>query len=281
MPQSLTAEIYSSGLSFFEQSLERKLAWASNEAHQGPAGYIRLFGETVGKTRGGAYQPDVSESLSFAEPAAQGGLDGRRWPQTPPGLPELAKRYALCACDLGHRLMRLSALALDLPEDYFEPFYSPMSHLLRLAYYPEQLADPAPGQLRNAAHTDFGGFTILRQDDAPGGLQVLTPNGDWIDVPATPGALVINTGDLIQRWTNDRWISNLHRVVNPPRHHNGPTRRLSIVMFTGPRPDAEIACLPTCQTPERPARYAPTLASDHINLKLAQTYGSPETEYRA
>ncbi len=77
-----------------------------------------------------------------------------------------------------------------------------MQHKLRLAYYPEQLVDPVPGQLRNAAHTDFAGFTILLQDSAPGGLQVLMPDGSWIGVPSVPGTLVINTGDLLQRWTN-------------------------------------------------------------------------------
>jgi isopenicillin N synthase-like dioxygenase len=149
-----------------------------------------------------------------------------------------------------------------------------MQHKLRLAYYPEQLTDPVPGQLRNAAHTDFAGFTILLQDNAPGGLQVLMPDGSWIDVPPVPGTLVINTGDLLQRWTNDRWMSNVHRVVNPPIERRGSSRRLSVVFFTGPRDDAEITCLPGCASATTPARYEPITAGEHVRAKMRQTYGA-------
>ena len=274
----LMSEVHAAGSVFFELPLERNLAWVAKDFSDGPTGYVRLFGEAVGKTHGGVAAPDVSESLTFVSPAAgavpaAGPVTHQNlWPDEPAGFRALIGDYAAQAYELGLRLMGISALALDLPEDYFAPFYAPMVHKLRLAYYPEQAVEPGPGQLRNAAHTDFAGFTILRQDDAPGGLQVQAPSGAWIDVPSRPGTLVINTGDLIQRWTNDRWLSNVHRVVNPPRAHDGPTRRLSLVFFTGPGLDSQITCLPTCQTPERPAIYEPIIASEHLSRKLAQTY---------
>ena len=273
IPDALMSGVHAAASAFFELPLQRKRVWASSG---GPVGYVQLFGKAVGKTHEGVAAPDVSESLTFVAPAVAvtPGADENLWPHEPPGFRDLINDYAAHAYDLGLRLMRISALALDLPEDHFDPFYSPMVHKLRFAYYPEQAMEPEPGQLRNAAHTDFAGFTILRQDDAPRGLQVQAPSGNWIDVPARPGTLVINTGDLIQRWTNDRWFSNVHRVVNPPRTHDGPTRRLSLLFFTGPSPDSRIECLPTCRTRDRPPIHEPVLASEHLNRKIAQTYGT-------
>ena len=282
VPHSLISAVHSAGSAFFRLPQDRKRVWAVRDLGGGPSGYVQLFGETVGRTHDGSAVPDVAESLSFVSPAAgivpaAGPVAHQNlWPDEPDGFRELIGEYAAQAYDLGLRLMRISALALGLAENHFDTFYSPMGHKLRLAYYPEQAVEPEPGQLRNAAHTDFSGFTILRQDDAPGGLQVQAPSGEWIDVPSRPGTLVINTGDLIQRWTNDRWLSNIHRVVNPPRAHHGPTQRLSLVFFTGPSPDSEIKCLPTCEGPDQPPVYEPIIASDHLNLKLAQTYGSAE-----
>jgi isopenicillin N synthase-like dioxygenase len=165
-------------------------------------------------------------------------------------------------------------LALDLPDAHFEPFYTNMTTKLRFVLYPDQIDEPLPGQLRNAPHTDFNGFTVLRQDAAPGGLQVRVGDDAWVDVRPVDGALVINAGDLIQRWTNDRWRSNVHRVVNPPRSFTGSTRRLSIVFFTGPNPDAEIACLPSCIPPGEKARYSPIIAAAHLKEKVRLTFGT-------
>jgi isopenicillin N synthase-like dioxygenase len=145
-------------------------------------------------------------------------------------------------------------------------------HNLRLAFYPDQAEPPLPGQFRNGPHTDFTGFTVLRQDAAPGGLQVLSPENAWVDVRPVPGTLVINSGDLLQRWTNDRWRSNLHRVVNPDRALTGSAARLSIVMFTGPNADAVVECLPSCTGPGNPPRYEPVVAQDYLMRKIAETF---------
>lgn len=274
--EHLTADLYREATAFFERPLEEKLLHSvSNPNERGSVGYIPPLGENVGRTSGEGDAPDIVESLSFSD-IAEMASDERppryRSSGLSPELADAAKAYADAAYALGLRLMRLSAAALGLASDYFDALYSPMQHKLRLAYYPEQLVSPAPGQLRNAAHTDFAGFTILLQDSAPGGLQVLLPDGSWENVPSVPGALVINTGDLLQRWTNDRWISNVHRVVNPPIESRGSSRRLSIVFFTGPRDDAIISCLPGCSSEDRPARYPPITAGEHIRAKIRQTY---------
>jgi isopenicillin N synthase-like dioxygenase len=276
IPEPLMADIYQAACVFFEQPLERKLECTMQAAEQhGAAGYIPSLAESVGRTNGGTSAPDIVESLSFSNVAnaAGGDAESALFRGLSPDFLASVQAYANCAYGFGLRLMRLSAQSLGLAADYFDNLYTPMQHKLRLAYYPEQVTDPAPGQLRNAAHTDFAGFTILLQDDAPGGLQVAMPNGSWLDVPSVPGALVINTGDLLQRWTNDRWLSNVHRVVNPPIERRGSSRRLSIVFFTGPRDDAEIVCLPGCTSAVRPPRYAPIIAGEHVRIKIRQTYG--------
>jgi isopenicillin N synthase-like dioxygenase len=274
IPEDLMSTLYRHACSFFEQPLERKLQFAATDPrHRGNAGYVPPLEESVGRTTGGPSAPDIVESLSFSNIANACEAPAMH-PELPTQLRASLETYGHAAYALGMRLMRLSASALGLPTDYFDSLYSPMQHKLRLAYYPDQLVAPVPGQLRNAAHTDFAGFTILLQDSAPGGLQVLMPDGSWIAVPSVPGTLVINTGDLLQRWTNDRWISNVHRVVNPPLERRGSSRRLSIVFFTGPRDDAEITCLPGCSSATVPVRYPPITAGEHVRARIRQTYGA-------
>ena len=117
--------------------------------------------------------------------------------------------------DLGDRLMSLFARGLGLPPGFFAGQTGQAANALRAVNYPARDTAPLPGQLRAGAHTDYGTLTILRQD-AVGGLEVLDPGGRWAGVEPVPGAFVINIGDLMARWTNDRWRSTLHRVVDPP-----------------------------------------------------------------
>jgi isopenicillin N synthase-like dioxygenase len=136
---------------------------------------------------------------------------------------------------------------------------------MRLNYYPAPAAPPAPGQLRAGAHTDYGGFTILSGEDVPGGLQVRTRDGRWVDVATTPTRFVVNIGDLLMRWTNDRWLSNMHRVVNPPDGVGRP--RLSIAFFSHPNYDVTIECLAS----QGPPRHPPVRSGDYRDLKYAKT----------
>jgi isopenicillin N synthase-like dioxygenase len=275
LPNGVSDALYDAARSFFAQRLEAKMASRQTQSDGLIRGYVPPLTENVGTTMGLVAPADICESYIVPnllhDPVWQSGGSGP-WPADPPGFREAVEHYVGAAYGLGQTLMRISALALDLPEDYFDAHYQRMSHTLRLVEYPDQDEEPLPGQLRNGPHTDFGGFTILKQDNAPGGLQVRQPDGSWIDVSPIPGTLTINTGDLIQRWTNDRWRSNIHRVANPPRALTGSTRRLSIVFFTAPDDGTEIVCLPSCATPGNPAKYAPISAREHTLAKLAQTY---------
>jgi isopenicillin N synthase-like dioxygenase len=129
----------------------------------------------------------------------------------------------------------------------------------RLLHYPPQPASAAQGQIGCGAHTDWGALTLLAQDDA-GGLQVQARDGSWLNVPPVPGALVVNIGDLMQRWTNDRWPSTMHRVVN---RFSGRDR-WSIAYFFDLDADAVVVPLPACVSAAQPSRYAPITAGDHL-----------------
>ncbi|HWD28159.1 MAG TPA: 2OG-Fe(II) oxygenase family protein [Rhizomicrobium sp.] len=277
---ALTQRLYDQVSAFFARPLAEKVQFSFAAGGRGQ-GYLAMGSETVGQAAGAL--PDLCESLTFADPRfdsapPDNALDARLyranlWPDGMPELRATVTQYMAAGRALALRLMRLSAVALDLPADHFAPFYDKMNLNLRCVLYPDQAEAPRAGQLRNGPHTDFSGFTILRQDGAPGGLQVKA-GGGWIDVAAVPGTFVINAGDLIQRWTNDRWLSNVHRVANPPRDAKHGTRRLSLVLFTGPNSDAGITCLPTCTDAAHPPIYPPIVAGLHSEERMRQTYGA-------
>lgn len=120
--------------------------------------------------------------------------------------------------------------------------------------------------MRAGAHTDYGMLTILNGENKPGGLQVKTRSGHWLDVETDPDTFVVNIGDLLMRWTNDRWVSNTHRVVNPEGHEDQEAR-LSIAFFHHPNYDALIKCV----VPEGEAKYPPVLSGEYRDLKYQQT----------
>ena len=108
---------------------------------------------------------------------------------------------------------------------------------------------------------------MLSGEDVPGGVQVRARDGRWIDVPTSPTTFVVNIGDLLMRWTNDRWLSNMHRVVNPPAAAGSGAARLSIAFFSHPNYDTLIECLPS----QGRARHASVLSGEYRDLKYAKT----------
>ena len=144
---------------------------------------------------------------------------------------------------------------------------------MRVLNYPEQRTAPHEGQLRAGEHSDYDNLTICLIEDKPGGLQARSPDGAWVDVPAVAGSFVVNIGDFLMRWTNDRWKSTRHRVLNPPRAAEG---RLSFCHFIEPNYDALIECLPTCSGPEQPAKYPPIAAGDYMLEKFASQASGEE-----
>jgi isopenicillin N synthase-like dioxygenase len=191
------------------------------------------------------------------------------WPQRPPGFRAALLAYFEAMQDLAHRLTTLFALALGLDADFFEDKTDHSTDTLRVNHYERSVAEPAPlaAQLRMGAHTDYGIVTVLYADAVPG-LQIVGPEGNWHDVLPPDGTFLVNLGDLLAQWTNDRWRSTLHRVVPPDPSTSGAARRRSAAFFHDGNYNALIECLPTCQSADNPPRYPPVLAGEHLMAKL-------------
>jgi isopenicillin N synthase-like dioxygenase len=270
VPEALVLQTYRTVKEFFALPVGEKM-WSSAPEPAKTRGYLAVGVESVAATLDDERPADLCEALVFRsllrEAKRPGGV-GNIYPERPSRLRWQVHDYFWALQDLAMRLNRIAAVALDLPEEYFDPFYRDPGLVMRFVNYPDQPEEPLPGQLRYGAHHDYGGLTLLRQDDAPGGLQICDAAGAWHDVPPLAGSFVINVGDLMSRWTNGRWHSTLHRVINPPRHLTGSTQRLSMVMFTAPSDDAEIICLPSCCDAARPPKYGPVRAGAYVQGKI-------------
>jgi isopenicillin N synthase-like dioxygenase len=206
----------------------------------------------------GTVQPSTLVALA--------GKNGR-----PAALRPVYTTYFRVLADLARTLMRLFALALDQPEQFFDDKIDKHISRLRVRNYPAPTVPPKPGQLRAGTHSDYGSLTILKTEDKPGALQVYNKAGEWVDVPSVPGCFIVNLGDLMARWTNDTWVSTLHRVVNPPLDAADRSRRQSLVFFHNPNYDAVIACIPSCQGPDRPPTYPVTTSGEHLRQQFVRT----------
>ncbi|MCU1503860.1 MAG: 2OG-Fe(II) oxygenase family protein [Ilumatobacteraceae bacterium] len=197
------------------------------------------------------------------------------WPSAMPELRPLWESYFAAMSEVSRQVMRIFAVGLGLDIDYFEDKIDRHISMFRVLNYPDQPEAPLAGQLRAGAHSDYGSLTLLRQEQRPGGLQVMTKNDGWMDVPAIPGALVVNIGDLMAEWTNDRWVSTLHRVVNPPREQASDSRRISLVFFHQPNYDAMIECLPTCLAEGEVPKHVAISSGNHLYSKFVKqtTFG--------
>ncbi len=239
----------------FDLPIEAKMAktWDDEHVNRGydPAGHQALDEGTP---------PDLKEAWAFSPENSAGSspMQGEnQWPDLD-GVRQPVTAYHAAAMELGASMLRGMALSLELPEDYFEPFHTDPTCTLRLLHYPARPDDAPDEQLGTGAHTDWGAVTVLAQDDA-GSLQVRAKDGAWVDVPSVPGALIINVGDLLQRWTNDRYVSTMHRVIGVPGRS-----RYSVACFFDLDHDALIECLPTCTGPDDPPRHPPVLAGEHL-----------------
>lgn len=179
-----------------------------------------------------------------------GGKPVNLWPENLPGFRETVSDYHAQVEALARRFLPLWALSLDLPTDWFDRFFVTPHLTLSLLHYPPQTA-VGNRQYGIAPHTDNSFMTFLAQSNV-GGLAVRMPSGHWKLVDKIPGTFLVNTGNLMVRWTNGRYLSTKHRVIN-----TAAVERYSMPVFFGPSPDATIECLPTCCGPNNPPKYEP------------------------
>ena len=190
-----------------------------------------------------------------------------QWPAGMPGFRPAMRAYYEAMLDLSERVMGALATALHLPAERHAEFLREPMATLRLLHYPPQPPDAEAGQKGVGAHTDFGVLTFLLQD-GNGGLQVQDPKtGAWLDVAPIPGTYVVNLGDTLARWTNDRYRSTLHRVINVSGRE-----RYSVPFFFNGNPDFLVECLPDCLKPEEAPRYKPNTVVGHMQEMYARSY---------
>ncbi len=257
------------GRRFFALPLDPKMRLRAGNSPGAP-GYTPLIGaaDEYGKAA------DVKERFSATreripgEPEVGDFNAGRsQWPSEAvlPGFAAFFKSHIEKRMRLTRALAQGFALSLDLRQDHFDAAFAQMGCALMFNFYP-RLEPSSTDETRwnFSPHTDYGAFTILLQD-ALGGLQVRNAVGAWIDAPPVPGSFLVNIGDIFAMWTNDLYVSTLHRVMN-----RNEAQRLSIAFFTYPHGLTEIRCLETCTGPANPPRYPPVLAHLYNDRLVAE-----------
>ena len=239
-------------------------------------GYLGMDTTSLAATLGEETPPDLCESFNvsgFDDPAVQARatVEGYEaifrenlWPAEPAELRPAFEAYQSALEDLCRSMLPVFAAALDLPTTWFDDKITDHTSLLLANWYPPVAGEVAPRQLRRGAHTDYGAFTVIAVEQIPG-LQI-SVDGQWHDVPLIPGAFVVNLGDLMARWTNDRWVSTLHRVVIPEGDDAG-VDRVSVPYFFQPAFGAVIETIPTTVDDEHPLHYEPVVAGEWITAK--------------
>jgi len=202
--------------------------------------------------------PDLKESFYLGEEH----IGPNQWPALE-GFRAAMEIYSAAMQQLARRMMGLFEQALNLAPGFFDAWMRHPTCTTRLLHYPPNPGAVLPGQIGCGAHTDWGALTLLAQDDA-GGLQVQRANGSWIDVTPVPGTFVVNAGDMTQRFTNDRWRSTMHRVVQG-------RERWSIAYFFDLDAEASVAPLACCTSADNPPRYGALTAGEHLEAMYKKT----------
>jgi isopenicillin N synthase-like dioxygenase len=264
----LMTDMLAAAQAFFARPETRKREIQVNAAHRG---YVPFAQTTLGH----AYKPDLKESLNFAFPFTPDdpylkdnkpliGLN--QWPADDALLKRTAEAYYAGVFELGQKLLEGFALALDMDRQFFRSIYRHPLVRARLVHYPSQAEGTGEGQFGAAPHTDWGCITVLWQDDV-GGLQVRNRSGQWIDAPPIEGTFVINIGDMLERWSNDLFVSTPHRVVNASGRE-----RYSIPVFYDPDFETVVECLPNCSGAANPPKYPRTIAGEYITAQYDKAY---------
>ncbi|MBE9635661.1 isopenicillin N synthase family dioxygenase [Salipiger mangrovisoli] len=266
IPEALMARVFAASEAFFAlpESRKAQLGISSNARNRGWAGL-------GSEQQDGASHPDRKEAFNIGldlpanDPRVLAGEPFRGpnlWPDLPDFRDAMLAYYA-AAMALGIKLHEAVAMDLGVPQGFFAQHFTEPMATLRLLHYPPGTG--ATDERGASAHTDYGALTLLATDGEPG-LQVRPRGGHWMDVPQLPGALIVNIGDCLMRWTNDIYVSTTHRVLPPVR------TRHSVAFFLDPNPESLIAALPGTGTPV----YPPVRAVDYLRWRLEST--EPEAE---
>lgn len=268
VPDGLIGSVLAATRAFHAQPLDAKMVLAANEHN---VGYMPLNASTsrASQIAGATEKPNFVAAYFLKRdlpPDHPDVLANKRFrpanpwpaPEALPGFREAVVAYCAAMEALCLKMLPVYALALDLPPDFFDEAFREPQYTLRMSHYPPAETGEA-GQFGVSPHTDSSFLTMLAQT-GQSGLQVRLPESGWCNVPARPGTIVVNSGDMLRRWTNHRFLSTPHRAINP----TAGADRYAFPFFFDATADFPMACPPTCCGPDNPPRYEPITYTDYM-----------------
>lgn len=274
VPQSLIEQTFEEATRFHAQDLDDKLALKVNEHN---IGYMPMKGSITKSSRVHENtKPNLNEAFFVKRDLPVDHPDviankryrgANQWPDGLDGFRENVVAYCDAVETLASKLLPIYALALDLPADFFTAAFEDPQFTLRMTHYPPFNApDIEDNQFAIAPHTDSSFMTLLPQNTLKG-LAIRNQDGEWFEPPVVPGSFTVNTGDCLHRWSNHRFLSTPHRVVNPAGQE-----RYAIPFFFDPNIDYRMECIPTCTDASNPPKHAPTSYLEYMLWFGSQNY---------
>ena len=267
LSDELTEKLYNAVEKFFRLPEDLKQKYERPEL-AGQRGYI-----SKGKERAkGRNTGDLKEFYHVGQPDENKKPDypDNIWPNEVDEFKEHTSEAYDTLLQAGIQMLRAIALYLELPEDYFDEKVRQGNSILRpIHYFPIENPDEIPKDaVRAAEHGDINLITLLMGASADG-LQVLRRDGEWIPITALPDQIVVNVGDMLERHTNLKLKSTIHRVVNPPRELMH-TSRFSIPFFMHPISEMDLTCLPNCVDEQNPKAFEDISAGEFLDERLKE-----------
>ena len=262
VPFDLVRETFEAAARFHAQPMEAKLAVKLDDAMQGYLPYRSSTTRANGLVA--VRKPNENEAF-FVNPERDPAQPANRWPAAIPEFGPTVLRYFAALEDLWLRLLPLYARALGMPDDFFGPLCDRSLSTLRLTHYPPVAY--GADEYGIAPHTDSSFFTLLAQNPVPG-LQIRTRDGEWISAPVIPETFVVNTGDVLNRWSNGRFLSD----AAPRLQHHGLGRATPSPSSSTPNPETLIEALPSCVGPGDPARFPAQTVGEYMAWFRGQNY---------
>ena len=269
LTDQLTEVLYQSITDFFSLSDEQKSAYIVSGLN-GQRGYTgrgkeHAKGRTVGDLKEFYHVGQIVED----DDSIKADYPANVWPTEIINFEEHCTKVYKTLETTGKTVLQAIALYLGLEESYFEARVHNGNSILRaIHYYPIDPSSVAPNAVRAAEHGDINLITLLMGASAEG-LEVLRRDGQWIPITALPDQIIVNVGDMLERLTNNKLKSTIHRVVNPPKEQLNSSR-YSIPFFMHPRMDMDLSCLPECIDEEHPKVHDDITAGDFLLQRLKE-----------
>ena len=278
IPQHLIDGCFAAASTFFDRPEAFKVALKVGDLN---IGYLPYGAQIVRTSKINVNtKPNLSESFYIVNDLAEDdprilagdplyGLN--RWPTDMPAFKAATLAYIAAMAPLADKMVSAVATALDLPPDYFDAMFEKPNTIQRLSHYPPR-ASYDDNEFSIAPHTDSGFMTLLAPSAVPG-LAIRLPDGTWFDAPSIPGCFTVNGGDILRRWTNDRFLSTPYRALNVSGRE-----RYAIPFFFDTHPDTLVTCLPSCQSGGNPPKYEPTTFHDYAVWYATRNYVHQDKE---